>query len=302
MDRESRATGTLLGLACGDALGRPVEFESAAAIEREYGRLTEMVGQGTWNKPAGTVTDDTDQALCIARSLVARDGWDPADVADRFVDWYESGPFDIGMMTRDALERLREGEAWDRAGQAVWENRAEGANAGNGSVMRAAPIGVAFAGESERRQAASRESSVITHADPRCVAGCVVLTGTIARLLQGVDEPLTTALAAADPPAELQTALEPVAAGETPPSLDPTGYVVDTFQVALHDALTADSLEDAVVTTVNRGGDADTVGAVTGAVAGARFGAAEIPDRWVTSIDESDELEQLGGALLDMAD
>ncbi|WP_171006700.1 ADP-ribosylglycohydrolase family protein, partial [Halalkalirubrum salinum] len=101
-----RARGALLGLACGDALGRPVEFASASKISAEHGRLDEMIGYGTWHQSAGTITDDTDQALCIARSLVERQAFDPVDVAERFVAWYNSGPFDIGGMTRRALSRL----------------------------------------------------------------------------------------------------------------------------------------------------------------------------------------------------
>ena len=79
MDRENRAEGVLLGLACGDALGRPVEFRSPGAIEAEYGTLSEMIGDGTHSKPAGTITDDTEQALCIARSLVERGEFNPAE-------------------------------------------------------------------------------------------------------------------------------------------------------------------------------------------------------------------------------
>ena len=84
MDRD-HACGVLFGLACGDALGRPVEFDSAAAIKAEHGRLDEMVGHGTWNQPAGTITDDTEQVLCIARSVADQGEFDPADIADRFV-------------------------------------------------------------------------------------------------------------------------------------------------------------------------------------------------------------------------
>lgn len=80
-----RARGVLLGLACGDALGRPVEFRSASAISAEHGRLDEMVWHGSWNQPAETITDDTEQALCIARSLVEHQAFDPADIAERFV-------------------------------------------------------------------------------------------------------------------------------------------------------------------------------------------------------------------------
>src|SRR6056297_3313744 len=116
---DRRATGALLGLACGDALGRPVEFSTAAQIEREHGRVTEMLANGTHGQPAGTITDDTEMALCIARSLVAHEGFEPADIAARFVEWYESGPFDIGLMTSDALRTIRSGTSWDDAGQQV---------------------------------------------------------------------------------------------------------------------------------------------------------------------------------------
>ena len=127
-----RARGVLLGLACGDAVGRPVEFSSASEISAEHGRLDEMVGHGTWNQPAGTITDDTEQALCIARSLAEQQEFDPADIAERFVAWYDSEPFDIGEMTRRSLSRLQRGDAWNEAGQQVWESSPEGQNAGMG--------------------------------------------------------------------------------------------------------------------------------------------------------------------------
>jgi ADP-ribosylglycohydrolase len=118
----NHAQGVLLGLACGDALGRPVEFRLPSGIEAEHGRVTEMLGNGAHRQPAGTVTDDTEMALCIARSLVERGGFDPGDIADRFVGWYESGPFDIGNMTRQSIRRLRDGTSWTAAGQSVWES------------------------------------------------------------------------------------------------------------------------------------------------------------------------------------
>jgi ADP-ribosyl-[dinitrogen reductase] hydrolase len=111
-----QARGALLGLACGDALGRPVEFNTASEITAEYGRLDEMAGHGTWNQPAGTITDDTEQVLCIARSLVECGEFDPEDIADRFVAWYDSNPFDIGNMTRRSIGALKQGKSWDEAG------------------------------------------------------------------------------------------------------------------------------------------------------------------------------------------
>ena len=128
-----QARGVLLGLACGDALGRPVEFASASEIRADHGRLETMVGHGTWNQPAGTITDDTEQALCIARSLVEHQAFDPADVADRFVAWFDSDPFDIGRMTMRSLSCLKHGDAWNEAGDGsgriAWRGRMPGMEA-----------------------------------------------------------------------------------------------------------------------------------------------------------------------------
>jgi ADP-ribosyl-[dinitrogen reductase] hydrolase len=296
---EDSAAGVLLGLACGDALGRPVEFESAARIEAQHGRVTEMLANGTHGQPAGTITDDTEMALCIARSLADHGDFVPADVAERFVAWYESGPFDIGLMTADALGRIQNGESWDEAGQAVWEERPEGQNAGNGSVMRCAPHAVAFAGDFDRLDAVSRQSSAITHADPRCTVGCAVLNRTIAGLLRDADDPLGDALTAvaSDTPAELLDALDPIPDGIDEATLASSGYVVHTLQTALYHGLTAPNAEAAIVRAVNMGDDTDTVGAVTGAVAGARFGASDLPERWLATLDGADELRELAGRL-----
>lgn len=319
---EDRAKGVLLGLACGDALGRPVEFASPEQIQREHGRVSEMLGEGTHRQPAGTITDDTEMALCIARSLVEQGQFDPADVGERFVAWYESGPFDIGGMTRRALSRIQDGESWETAGGQEWETSPEGSNAGNGSVMRCAPLAIAYADYPAALVRTSMDSSRVTHADPRCTFGCAVLNLTIASALRGQDEPLTSALNllaedlatslqrtagvipdGASPvlegglPQDLRTALEGVPDAVDPNQLSNSGYVVDTLQTALYDALRTESAEEAIVTAVNRGGDTDTIGAIAGAVAGARFGASSLPNQWHDEIDEWDELEQLAAAL-----
>ncbi|WP_273838043.1 ADP-ribosylglycohydrolase family protein [Halococcus sp. PRR34] len=299
MDRQDRAEGVLLGLACGDALGRPVEFRSPGAIEAEYGTLREMVGNGTHGKPAGTITDDTEQALCIARSLVERGEFDPEDIAERFVAWYNGGPFDIGIMTADALRRIDDGASWDDAGQDVWEVKPEGSNAGNGSVMRCAPLALAFADDWDTLQRVSRDSSRITHADPRCTHGCAALNLTIAALLDGDEHPLASALDALnrDAPESLRDVLEPIPGGIEAGELSNSGFVLHTLQTGLYHALTADDTETAIVNAVNEGGDTDTIGAVAGAVAGARFGASAFPERWLDALMETDELRGLARKL-----
>ena len=302
MNRD-RARGILLGVACGDALGRPVEFKSASEISAEHGRLDEMVGHGTWNQPAGTITDDTEQALCIARSLVEQQEFDPADIAGRFVVWYDSGPFDIGRMTTKALSRLKHGDEWDEAGQQVWENSPDGQNAGNGSVMRCAPLAIPYASNRDRLVEVSWQSSQITHTDPRCTYGCVILNLTIAGLLNDANSQLQGALnyVGSEAPDDLVAALEPLVGGDSPDTFETSGYIVHSLQTALHDGLVAESAEDAIVTAVNRGGDTDTIGAIAGAVAGARFGAPQLPDRWLRAIDETGELGSLAEQLVEVA-
>lgn len=299
MASQDSAVGALLGLACGDALGRPVEFRFAESIQNQYGTVTDMVGDGTHGKPAGTVTDDTDLALCIARSLTEHGGFDGQDVADRFREWYERGPFDVGLMTADAIREYGEGTSWRAAGQEVWHRRAEGENAGNGSVMRCAPYAVAFADDPETLVEVSKQSSAITHHDPRCTYGCAILNLTMAGSLRDEDDPLSDALARVenDAPDELveTVRLVPDLVGES--QLQTSGYVVHTLQTALYDALTADSAEDAIVRAVNRGGDADTIGAVTGALVGARFGAHTLPDRWLDIVEYREDLTLLARAL-----
>jgi ADP-ribosyl-[dinitrogen reductase] hydrolase len=166
--------------------------------------------------------------------------------------------------------------------------------------MRCAPLAVPYATDWDRLGEVSRQSSRITHADPRCTDGCAVLNLTLAGLLDGTDAPLRDALdyVKSDAPTELVTALEPVARGDSPSTLETSGYVVHSLQTALHDGLLADSAEEAIVTAVNRGGDTDTIGAIAGAVAGARFGASTLPDDWLAAINETDELSLLAEQLV----
>lgn len=299
MTHENPATGAgvLLGLACGDALGRPVEGVAAKAIQNEHGTIEEMlVGRG----PPGTVTDDTELALCIAQSLDEQREFNPTNIAARFLEWYESNPLSIGMTTGWALYDLSTGYTWDKAGKRAWE----GNNASNGSVMRCAPLALAYHDDANTLVEVSKQSSVITHYDPRCVYGCAVLNLTLAALIEDADAPLWTALdhVESEAPTELVDALRPVCRSTDsqidPATLESSGYVIDTLQTALYCGLTAESAEEGIVTAVNRGGDADTVGAVTGAVVGARFGKAELPDQWLATIDETPTLNRLAHSLL----
>jgi len=300
----NRAEGVLLGLACGDALGRPVEFNSPHQIKQKHGRVTDMLADGTHRQPAGTITDDAALAICIARSLKTDGEFVPSSVVEQFVEWYESDPFDIGRLTASTLRRHATDGDWREVGIEDWRHLREGSNAGNGSVMRCAPYCIAFHSDAEARTVASRVSSALTHADPRCQWSCVILNATIAGLLHDTDQPLGDALEqATQAPTEVRDAVESivrVVSGSSDPDeveLENTGYVVTTLQAGLYRGLVADTAEDAVIDAVMMGGDTDTLAAVAGAVAGARFGKDALPDRWCDKIPEAAQLAEYGKGL-----
>lgn len=299
MVSKTNAKGVLLGLACGDALGRPVESKTQEEIAASYGTLRKMYGNGVWEQPPGTVTENTELALCTAHSLVQCDSFDPSNIATRFVDWFKNEPFDIGNTTELAIKQLQEGRTWNEAGHAVWENRIQGTTARSESAARCPPLAIAYVDSREILSVASMYCSQITHADELCSYGCAVLNLTIAGYLRESDQPLRDAIdwLGEEMPVELETALSSVAA-ETPPStLETTGHVVDVLQTTLYDATTANGPEEAIVSAVNRGGDTNAVGAITGALAGARFGADSLPTQWLDVIDEREELADLAVSL-----
>jgi ADP-ribosyl-[dinitrogen reductase] hydrolase len=164
--------------------------------------------------------------------------------------------------------------------------------------MRCAPYGIVFRQHHDALVNASRTSSRITHYDTRCRDACAVFNAVIAAHFNGCGDVFANALSL-NPTGDVREVVESVAHGTVEESdLQNTGYVVHTLQTSLYDALTADSAEAAIIQSVNRGGDADTLGAVTGALAGARFGVQGLPKRWLAAIDEREELERLADALV----
>ena len=294
-----RYRGALVGSAVGDALGATVEFMSRAEIARQYGQLRDIVGGGWLDLPKGEVTDDTQMARCIARSLAERGTFDGDDIAARFVEWYRSNPRDIGNTTRDALVRLANGVPWPEAGQQTHE-KMRPRDASNGSVMRCAPVALFAGADSAANARYSADSSRITHANPLCIAVCVALNTGIAALLTDPEADALAATIGATDDETVRAALR-AAPAQTADSLDAGGYVLATLQSSYWALLTHETLEDAIVAAVNLGQDADTTGAVAGALAGARWGYSEIPSRWLDVLRGREELVTLADQLLDLS-
>lgn len=291
-----RAGGCLLGLACGDALGRPVEGRSGAEIGRHRGRVTEMRADGTYGRPAGTVTDETTLALRAARSLVDRGGFDRADLAGRF--GARDRPTGVDPATAAALRRLDDAE---EAGPRTPAGADDAHDAAGAVLARTVPYAIAYRDAPERLAAVVEAATALTYDAPRAVGASVALARVVAELFGGADPEaaLDAALGGAarrDDPADVRTTLA-TATDPTMASPGPGGGAVATLETALHDGLTAATAEDAVVTAVGRGGRTTATGAAAGAVAGARFGADALPPRWLDHLDEAAECQDLAAAL-----
>ena len=301
-----RARGALLGLAVGDALGTTLEFSRPKAPpfpELARGPHSDITGGGPFRLVAGQVTDDTQMACCLAASLRERGRFDVQDVAARYVAW-SAHAFDIGGLTSTSLKAIRGGAAPERAGRQVWLETGK-TQAGNGSLMRTAPIGVAMATDAGTRRLASLADSAITHYDPRCRLACAAFNAAIAAGLMGAASSSEMLAVAAEELQAAGVAAEPSGAPEVAPAVaaleedlsrarmpDPglytdeahlhasAGFVRVAFRVAFWELLHAPDLRSGLVDVVNRGGDADTNGAIAGALLGALHGEGGIPAAW----------------------
>lgn len=277
---QNRLRGIAVGAAVGDALGMPLEFYPARPI---YHLQTEMVAGPL---TAGSFTDDTEMALALAESLLAHKPLDPVDLTGRFVEWYRSGPPDIGIHTSQVLARVANGSSWEDASSSVQASDPESAS--NGSIMRAWPVAIAYWRQPEQLSEESRLQSLVTHTHPDCVSACVMLNLVLYELIhRPADTPPDSALREAIEKSAEQSGLAEdfrllvnLAAIRSRETLANTGWVRHTVESALWAVLTTRSFEEALVQAVNLGNDADTTGCVAGAIAGALYGFEAIPRRW----------------------
>lgn len=290
----------MLGLAVGDALGAPLEFSTAEQAAASVANDIEMTGGGTW-KP-GEWTDDTALALALAESIAVFGLLDTEDVAARYTAWADSGAKDIGIITRMALEGATSAdESRFRARQYHEETER---TAGNGTIMRAAPI--ALAARSLRQALdAAREDAVLTHFDPAAGMASAALCASLlaiaaeedpleaaAMQVQGHDK-LAEGVAAAQRRDEGFLARQAVG-----PEI---GVCWTTLAVGLHSVCAYRDYEEGVSWAIGLGGDTDTNGAVAGALLGCKHGIESIPERWLEPLKERAKLERVAEALVDRA-
>ena len=299
----SRARGSLLGLAVGDALGTTLEFRRPGS----FTPISDMVGGGPFKLEPGEWTDDTSMALCLAESIVASQGFDPHDQMRRYLRWYRDGHFsvkgycfDIGGTTRDALQRF------ERTGE-PFSGSTDPSSAGNGCIMRLAPVPVAFARDPVQAIRLAGESARTTHGAAACVDACRYLAGLILGALSNTPKsellaPLYSPLADGWHTDPLAPEVAAVAAGsfkvKAPPQIRGSGYVVDSLEAALWAFATTDTFAAGALAAVNLGDDADTTGAVYGQLAGAFYGKAGIPEAWLERLAMRAQIEELADELV----
>lgn len=274
----ARAQGCLLGQLAGDALGSAVEFRSAAQIARSHpDGVTRLGDGGTWNLIAGQPTDDGEMALALARTLVARGGFDPKPVGEAYVRWARSHPFDIGGTTRVGIAALAEGRP------------ARSESQSNGALMRVSPIGIFAAGDPARAARLAAQDACLTHPHPVCRAASAAYAAAIAAgVAGGTAEDMCRAaeLHAGDGEGAMIVRQRLLLARHREPEdfESQMGWVLIAFQNAFHHLLRVTPVAEALPATVARGGDTDTNAAICGALLGAVQGRNAIPLQWRNAV------------------
>jgi ADP-ribosyl-[dinitrogen reductase] hydrolase len=304
-DLLARYHGALLGLAAGDALGTTLEFTPRAAVTP----ITDMIGGGPFGLQPGQWTDDTSMAMCLAESLVAS-GFDPRDQMERYIRWWQDGYwsstghcFDIGTTVAGALQRFQ-GDGDPMAGST------DPQSAGNGSLMRLAPVALRYARQPADAVRLAARSSRTTHGAAEAVDACRYFAALLVGALEGRGKDDLLAPGFSPPGVDwrahpLAPAIARIAAGSYKSThaddIRASGYVVHTLEAALWAFFHSNDFREGALLAVNLGEDADTTGAVYGQLAGAFYGVDGIPRAWRDLLARREEIAALAAALLERA-
>lgn len=271
---EDRAVGAYLGVAVGDALGATLEFMTPREIQAEYGVHKAIKGGGWLHLKRGAVTDDTEMSLALGKAILETGRVEALPAAQAFDDWMRTKPIDIGHTVRRGLVGFRN--------NGTLESPESEYAAGNGACMRALPVALALLGaEAGEVRAANRLQAHITHNNPLSDAGTECVIAMVQAALSGTaDREALAALAHGLVAEHKQFRFDKR-------RLDnPSPFIVHTLKAVFQAVLEKESFEDTIIDVVNRGGDADTTGAIAGMIAGALYGRHAIPRRWLRRLDK----------------
>jgi ADP-ribosyl-[dinitrogen reductase] hydrolase len=282
-----RYRGALLGLACGDAVGCAVEFLPRGRFKP----LTDMTGGGKFKLQAGEWTDDTSMAVCLAESLVEKQGFDPKDQMDRYLNWAETGkpgpkphPIGIGKTVLNSLFRYRRNND-------PYAGSNHEYSAGNGALMRLAPVVLAYYPEHASVHEYTKLSTLVTHGAEACIRSSYQLAEVLYHLLSGC-------------PKEAVQSICPDWNGlaeKDDRNINGSGFAPDSLKAAVWSFLTTSSFEQAILTAANLGDDADTTAAICGQIAGACYGINSIPATWLDKLYMRDVITGLADRLYELS-
>ena len=288
-----RARGCLVGLAVGDAVGTTLEFRPRGSFKP----LTDMVGGGHFCLQKGYWTDDTSMALCLAHSLLECEGFNAADQMQRYCDWYDNGYlssigncFDIGTTVSGALRRFQKNGNPFSGMKATWTS-------GNGSIMRLAPIPIAYQHDAEQVVYYARQSSRTTHGAHLCLDACGWMSAQLLYLLQGGDKASLLQVSYPAQTEAIATLQQFDFLDKNYRDLKGTGYVLESLEAALWCFWHTHSYADCILAAANLGDDADTTAAVAGQLAGAYYGYQGIREDWRQHLYWHDEICALSDQL-----
>lgn len=296
---KNRIAGALYGVAIGDALGAPLEFMSADRIKEKHGRVTEMIGGGWLNVKPGETTDDTAMTLAVAEGILENPDDPIAAVGERFIKWAQSGPKDIGATCSQSIHQAAVAgrtSHTDRPSDEQWFAASEDTakangnrSGGNGALMRTVYPGLYYSGRLMAVETAGAIAQM-THCDENSTEACNLYTDMIHLITEAVNNVQEDRISRllTETLAETKYDLVELLIEDDEHTGNPTGYVVDSFRCALISIYTTRTFEDAIVKAANLGGDADTIAAITGGLAGAIYGYDEIPTRWIETLSEDD--------------
>jgi ADP-ribosyl-[dinitrogen reductase] hydrolase len=310
VDYSEEIKSALFGVAVGDALGVPVEFNSRQTISKNP--VTDMIGYGTYNLPAGTWSDDSSLTFCLAEALTK--DFDLNTIGQNFVKWYHENywtphgnVFDIGIATRQAISRLSQGEKPELAGGF------DESDNGNGSLMRILPLLFNLLDKPiNERYNITKQVSSITHGHIRSVIACFYYLEFAKQIFEGKDKfeiyknlqtevsnHLTNLAINPNEIALFDRLLKSEIHKLDEDEIQSSGYVLHTLEASIWSLLTTDNYKGAVLKAVNLGSDTDTTGAVTGGLAGLLYGLDNIPKNWLQQIARYDDIENLAERLAD---
>lgn len=295
---KSRYLATLLGLAAGDAVGTTVEFSPRGS----FAPVASMTGGGPFNLQPGQWTDDTSMALCLAESLLTKGEFNAADQMARYLNWWQWGYlsstgscFDIGMTVRMALQRFAD------TGN-PYSGDTSPNTAGNGSLMRLAPVVLFAYPDVDAAIQLAADSSRTTHGAPEAVESCQLFAALLCGALAGIKKEALLASVSWQPS---EPKLKELASGrfigKPEPQIRGTGYCVDSLEASLWCFFHTDSFEAAVLRAANLGDDADTTAAITGQIAGAYYGVEAIPPAWLAPLAMRADIEEMAVKLLEQS-